>query len=116
MAESDRHLTDIRFAILDAMADDAEDVEQIYLSANRGGLAKVPFKVRFQLHVLMDEMVRMLKDGYIEAKYSNDQSVAPLAPAPVNPAFLHYYWFVPTGKGRAAWETYPDYKNEPGTQ
>ena len=107
----DAKLTDIRFAILDGMADDYEDVEQLYLYANRDfeeqkrRNIEYPLKVlrdQYLLREIIDEISRMLRDGYIEAKYSNDQQVAPLNP--VNQASLHHYWFGPTEKGKRAWK------------
>ena len=35
MEQSDRRLTELEFTILDGMTDDYEDVEQLYLYANR---------------------------------------------------------------------------------
>ena len=38
----DAEIAELRFHILDLMMDDAEDVEQLYLSANRDELLKGP--------------------------------------------------------------------------
>jgi len=114
MSEAEAKLTELQFWILDAMADDAENIEQIYLWANsdfaqekRLPVDLVQRKIlhgRFLLHILIDEVVRMLKEGYIQAKYSHNEGVAPLVP--VNLTALHYYWFAPTEKGRIAWDAY----------
>jgi hypothetical protein len=39
----------------------------------------------------------MLREGYIEAKYSNDEELAPLRPMDLTA--LHHYWFGATDKG-----------------
>lgn len=105
MTDSEAKLTELQFVILDAMADDAENIEQIYLSANSDFVEANRLHVKYLLHILIDEVVHMLKEGYIEAKYSHNGGVAPLVP--VNLAALHYYWFAPTEKGRVAWDAYP---------
>jgi hypothetical protein len=106
-------LTELQFKILDGMADDHEDIEQLYLYANRDFAAESEIgidsprwliEVRFPLCELIDEIARMLREGYIEAKYSNDEALAPIST--LNFSLLHYYWFGPTDKGQCAWKAY----------
>ena len=82
--------------------DDAEDVEQIYLSANRDGLLKEPLVPRFALREIIDEMKFMLQEGYIRAHFSNDEKQAPLDD--INLMLFHHYWFSPTKAGKEAWQ------------
>jgi hypothetical protein len=108
--ESETKLTELQFTILDGMADDYEDVEQLYLYANgefAEEIANVQFprmlaQVRFPLRDIVDEITNMLREGYIEAKYSNDEQLAPLRP--IDLTALHHYWFGATGKGMQAWK------------
>jgi hypothetical protein len=114
MSEAESKLTEIQFAILDAMADDYENIEQVYLCVNRDFVKErelgleIPLTIlevnKHLLHDVIDELADMLEEGYIKAKHSNDESVAPLGA--VNPTALHHYWFGPTEKGKRAWETY----------
>jgi hypothetical protein len=106
-------LTELQFTILNGLADDYEDVEQLYLFANRDvereqeanvQLPHMLLRHRFFLREIAEELARMLRDGYIEAKYSNDERLAPLQP--LNFAELHHYWFRPTAAGTAAWKAY----------
>ena len=96
MENSETKLTALQFEILNGMADDYEDVEQLYLSANRDfsdeKQANVQFPqmvvdVRFPLRDIVNEVVNMLREGYIFAKSSNDERFAPLCPP--NLALLH---------------------------
>jgi hypothetical protein len=111
MENSETNLTELQLTILDGMADDYEDVEQLYLYANRVPAeeehANIRFprmlvQVSFHLRDLVDEITNMLHQGYIEAKYSNDEEVAPLNPP--NVALLHHYWFGATDKGTELWK------------
>ena len=113
MEDSETKLTELQFTILDGMADDYEDVEQLYLYANREFAeerqANIQFprmlvQVRFPLRDIVDEIANMLREGYIEAKYSHNEVLAPLRP----PDFtaLHHYWFGATEKGTQAWKAY----------
>lgn len=113
MSRLDANLTELQFLILDGMADDYEDIEQLYLFANRDfgeeELRKIeyPHKMlrdRYTVREMIDEIARMLRGGYIEAKYSNDEQFAPLKP--VDTAFLHHYWFGATEKGTEAWKAF----------
>jgi hypothetical protein len=110
--ESETKLTELQFTILNGMADDYEDVEQLYLYANRDfaeGVANVQFprtldQGRFPLRDIVDEITNMLRESYIEAKYSNDEELAPLRP--IDFSALHHYWFGATDKGMQAWKAY----------
>jgi hypothetical protein len=114
MENSAPRLSELQFNILDGMADDFEDIERLYLYANRqfdeerrAGL-EFPLMVireRFPLRDLVDEIGRMLQQGYIEAMISNDERIAPQGP--VNFAALHHYWFGPTAQGKRAWKAHP---------
>ena len=104
MTEPTDQLTDIQFAILDAMADDAENIEQIYLDANSEYINGERPNIKYLLHTLIDEIVCLLKGGYVEPQYSHNEKIAPLSS--VNLSALHYYWFSPTDKGRAAWQAH----------
>jgi hypothetical protein len=97
----DAEIAKLRFHILDVMMDDAEDVEQVYLSANRDGLLKEPLQPRFALRDIIDEMKLMLGEGYIKAHYSNDEKQAPLNNT--NLLLFHHYWFSPTESGKEVW-------------
>jgi hypothetical protein len=94
------------------MADDYEDVEQLYLFANvdsaaeRGAGIAFPrqlLAIRFPLREMIDKIANMLREGYIEAKYSNDAELAPLHL--INFSALHHYWFGATEKGLQGWKT-----------
>lgn len=113
MENSKANLTELQLTILDGMADDYEDLEQLYLYANRIPAeeehADVRFprmlvQVSFHLRDLVDEIRNMLDQGYIEAKYSNDERVAPLNP--LNIELLHHYWFGATDKGMTLWKAH----------
>jgi len=113
MENSETKLTELQFTILDGMADDYEDVEQLYLHANREftveAQADVQFprmvvQVRFPLRDIVDEIAIMVREGYIEAKYSNDEELVPLNP--VDFSVLHHYWFGATDRGTQAWKAY----------
>jgi hypothetical protein len=92
-------LTELQFTILDGMADDCEDVEQLYFYAN----PDLP-QVRWPLRDVVDEVVNMLRDAYIAPEHSNDQAIAPLEH--VNFSALHHYWFEATPKGTEARESF----------
>jgi hypothetical protein len=108
-------LTQLQFVMLDGMADDYEDVEQLYLFANRAFAEEKHAGIRrphrllrdqYPLREIIDEIAWMLREGYVEAKYSNDEEIAPLAPLAF--AAPHHYWFGPTEKGKQAWKAYPE--------
>src|SRR5579859_3310424 len=101
-----KEMTELQFTLLDGMADDYEDVEQLYLYANRQFAAETEaniqfprmlIEVRFPLRLIVDEIANMLREGYIEAKCSNDEELAPLSP--MNFTVLHHDWWGPTDKG-----------------
>lgn len=89
MEWSKTKMTELQFTLLDGMADDYEDVEQLYLYANREFAAETEaniqfprmlIQVRFPLRDIVDEIANMLRQGFIEAKYSNDEELAPCVP------------------------------------
>jgi hypothetical protein len=98
----DAQIAELRFNILNSMMDDAEDIEQIYLSTNRDEFSKEPRQPRFSLREIIDEMKFMLREGYIKADISNDEKQAPLGD--VNLMLFHHYWFSPTKTGKEAWQ------------
>jgi hypothetical protein len=113
MTQSDVALTELQFLLLDGMADDYEDIEQLYLFANRDlaeeKRAKIeqPHKIlrdEYPLREIVDEIALMIQKEYVFAKYSNDEQVAPLSP--LNTALLHHYWFGATEKGIRAWKAF----------
>jgi hypothetical protein len=57
MPEPTDKLTDVQFAILDAMADDSEDIERIYLAANDEYFKGERLNFKYLLHTLIDELV-----------------------------------------------------------
>ena len=97
-------IAELRFHILDAMVDDCEDVEQVYLCVNR-----VQFEARnqpqFFLREIVDEMKLMLEEGYIKATISNNEGLAPLGN--INASLFHHYWFSPTEMGKKVWAAHP---------
>jgi hypothetical protein len=99
--KNDAQIAELRFHILHSMMDDAEDIEQVYLSANRDELFKGR-QPRFHLREIIDEMKFMLQEGYIRAHFSNDEKQAPLDD--VNLPLFHHYWFSPTKTGKEAWQ------------
>jgi len=99
-------LRELQFTILDGMADDYEDVEQLYLYLN----PELP-RVRGPLRDVVDEIAHMLRDGYIAPKHSNNEAVAPLQP--VEFTALHHYWFKATAKGTEAWQSFTRHKDAP---
>jgi hypothetical protein len=105
MGDSEAKLTELQFTILNGMADDYEDVEQLYLYANQLQFSSTSAQVSFPLREIVDEIANMLSEGYIEAKYSNDEKLAPLSP--INFTAMHHYWFGVTDKGMRAWKSSP---------
>ena len=53
---------------------------------------------------LLDVIAEMIREGYIEAKYSNDEEIAPLLT--IDFSALHHYWFGATQRGIEAWNAY----------
>jgi len=87
------------------MMDDAEDIEQIYLCANHSYFETTnSLSPEYPLRDIIDGITNLLESGLIEAKYTNDESAAPLSE--VNPILIHHYWFGPTENGVAAWRAY----------
>jgi len=110
---SNAKLTELQAVILDGLADDYEDVEQLYIYANRKFAEEEKLDiqsplmlvhVRFSLREVVDEIVSMLGRGYIEVKYSNDETLAPLHTA--NFSALHHYWFGATDRGVQLWKAH----------
>jgi hypothetical protein len=102
MSEKDEtEIAELRFHILNAMMDDSEDLEQVYLSANESRF-ETEAQPRFPLREIIDEMKLMLEEGSIKADFSNDEKLAPLGD--VNHSLFHHYWFSPTKKGEEVWE------------
>ena len=106
-------LTALQFSLLNCMADDYEDIEQLYLCANRDLSVEkekdlrfplIVMQVRFALRDVVDEIANMVRGGYIEAKYSNLEDFVP--DHPLDFTALHHYWFGPTPKGMAIWKAY----------
>jgi hypothetical protein len=113
MAQPNGNLAELQFVILDGMADDYEDIEQLYLYANRDFAEQkrariehphIVLRGQYPLREIIDEIACMLREGYIEAKYSNDEELAPLNP--LDSAVLHHYWFGATEKGIRAWKAF----------
>jgi hypothetical protein len=92
----------LRFEILDAMVDDWEDAEQVYLSINRERLMACG-QPRELLVRVIDELRQMLSEGLIEAQRSWDETIAPLSTLDLTR--IHYYWFSPTQKGQETWRS-----------
>jgi hypothetical protein len=90
----------LRILILNAMMDDAEDIEQIYIAINSERL-QTGGQPEIFLRDIMDEIPAMLGEGLIKAEFSNDSKIAPLDR--VNIRLLHYYWFSPTEGGKTLW-------------
>ncbi|MGA2696268.1 MAG: hypothetical protein ABSE92_09405 [Terriglobales bacterium] len=101
MTESE--ITRLRVEILDAMMDDAEDVEQIYRSLNRTVL-EYPNEPKHPLRAIIDELKYTFEEGLVKADYTNNESVAPLATVKFD--LFHHYWFSPPEKGKNALENW----------
>jgi len=87
------------------MMDDAEDIEQVYLCVNHRYFETTnSLSPEYPLRAIIDEITNLLRDGLIGAKYTNDESAAPLSK--LNPSLIHQYWFSPTENGTAAWKAY----------
>jgi len=119
MENPESKLNELQLTILDGMADDYEDIEQIYLYANRDfseeeaniQYPRMLVQVRFPLRDLIDEIRTLLEEGYIEVKYSNGEQGAPFNEPgkpirPVDFTELHHYWFDATEKGKHAWKAH----------
>jgi hypothetical protein len=99
-------LTQLQFEILNAMMDDYEDVEPVYLTINREFLESRDEpnygQLEYRLVLVIDEIRQMLEAGLIKAHISCDENIAPLSQP--NQAALHYYWFAPTDRGKDQWK------------
>jgi uncharacterized protein YehS (DUF1456 family) len=94
--EIPENVTELQLKILHGLTDDYEDVEQLDLWVNRENEEKV------QMRQLLDEILSLLRNGYIFAKYSKDEEVAPLNE--INVSALHQYWFGMTDEGERLWK------------
>jgi|SRR5579863_1045773 hypothetical protein len=94
----------LRFNILNAMMDDSEDIEQVYLAANESRF-ETGTQPQFPLREIIDEMKLMLEEGFIKPDFSNDEKLAPLGA--VSLSEFHHYWFGPTQKGKEVWAAGP---------
>jgi hypothetical protein len=83
--------------------DDAEDVEQVYLSVNRDEFVKEPRQPRYSLREIIDEMKLCCKKAILRQYCSNDEKQAPLDN--INLLLFHHYWFSPTESGKQIWQT-----------
>jgi hypothetical protein len=117
--ESKCTLTELQFTILDCVADDYEDLEQLYLCANREfeeqRKANIHYphmllQLRFPLRDMVTEIRNMLHEGLIEVKSSNDKDLAPLCS--IDFTALHHYWFGATVRRTQAWKAYSGDKSE----
>jgi hypothetical protein len=108
-------LTALQLTLLDCMVDDYEDIEQLYLCANRDSKVEgengirfplIVMQVRFALRDIVDEIANMVREAYVEAKYSNLEDFVP--DHPLDFTALHHYWFGPTPKGKAAWKAHAE--------
>jgi hypothetical protein len=97
-------VAELRFHIPNAMMDDCEDVEQVYLSANESRF-ETETQPLFHLREIIDEMKLMLEEGHIKAIISSDEGLAPLGK--INASLFHHYWFSPTNKGKELWAAHP---------
>jgi hypothetical protein len=99
-------LTELQSAIINAMMDDYEDVEQVYLGINRECLETTNEPTygqpKWRLVDMVDEMLRMWEDGLISAHTLSTEGAAPLNR--IDHAGIHNYWFAPTEKGKAEWK------------
>ncbi len=66
-------MTELQRTILDDMSDDFEDIEQLYLHANQIQAHQAQVEIRFPLRDIIDEVAILLHEGYIMAKYPNDE-------------------------------------------
>jgi hypothetical protein len=99
----DMALSELKFAILNAMMDDYEDLEQIYLTINRDAL-KSKGQPDHLLVTIADEILALLDAGLIEPRSSWKEDVAPISK--LNRTAIHCYWFFPTEKGKNEWKNH----------
>lgn len=97
--ESAPRLTELQFLILNAMMDDVEDVEQIYLAAN-GVRLRRDLEPAHPLRAIVDELSSLFKEKYVEAPRFCNSGL----PQPLDSSLLQHYWFSPTEKGKQAWK------------
>jgi hypothetical protein len=100
--ESAPRLTELQILILNAMMDDAEDVEQLYLAVNRSSLEAGSLEPAHPLRAIIDELNSLFKESYVEAPRFCNSGL----PEPLDSSLLHHYWFSPSEKGKQAWKAY----------
>jgi hypothetical protein len=96
-------LSELQFAILDAMMDDYEDIEQVYLTINLDAL-RTKGQPDHLLVTIVDELFALADAGLIEPRSSWREDIAPVAK--LNRAAICYYWFFPTERGKDEWKQY----------
>lgn len=116
MENPEAKLSELQFTILNGMMDDYEDVEQLYLYANREISEEekqnilsphMLVQVRLPLRDLIDEIAVLLSEGYITIQYLNGDRGLPFDQSrQVDLTVLHHYWFGPTDKGMRAWKAH----------
>ena len=91
----------------------------MFLYANRDFAAEndarisrphIVLRGQYPLREIIDEIGCMLRDGYVFAKYSNNEEIAPLES--LSFSVLNHYWFGPTQKGTEAWSAYKEQTTE----
>jgi hypothetical protein len=101
-------LTELQFAIINAMMDDYEDLEQIFLGMNREALeaTREPNfgQPRYRLVEIVDEIPSLLEQGLIRAHILSSEGATPLSQ--VDQTRIHDYWFAPTRKGKGEWKNH----------
>lgn len=101
-------LTELQFTIINAMMDDYEDVEQVYLDINRKALGETHEpncgQPKYRLVEIVDEIPGLLEEGLIRAHILSKEGAAPIDQ--IDPAHIHDYWFAPTEKGKGEWESH----------
>lgn len=93
-------LSELQLAILNAMMDDYEDLEQVYLTINRAAL-RTNGQPKHLLVMIADELLALVDNGLIEPRSSWKDDIAPVAK--LNRAAIYCYWFSPTEKGKNEW-------------
>ena len=101
-------LTELQFAIINAMMDDYEDVEQVYLGVNREALRETHEpncgQPEYRLVEIVDEIQGLLEGGLIRAHILSSEGAASLNH--IDQTRIHDYWFAPTEKGKGEWKSH----------
>jgi hypothetical protein len=108
--ETGSGLAEIQFQILNAVMDDVEDVEQIYLAVNYSSFEAGSIQPEHPLRIIIDELILLLLCGYLEAPLFCNLHV----PRPLDPLMIHHNWFGPTEGGKLAWAAHK--KSPPQTR